>query len=233
MSSRQTLIKHPVHVRYCTTGQNIRGDMTQRLPLDLMIQEETDKRQATVYCAKCSSREPEVSGKASWKMQPLSCTKPGKIPRRMSKRATQEGRPMTHSWPSGRQGTGWALRQAQLSREEGGSEGISEAGRTVSGHCHSPSTGTRKNRTLRTGMRRETAMTDTKHLIKMRVHSFTQWTNSTKCRKVCVNTSVPLPSVLEIEKTQHKETAHLFVLDTAQWELNKKIWEWIRKRMYL
>ena len=191
-----------------------------------------DKGQATAHCE--SAHQGSLrSGKASWKMQPLSCTKPGKISRRKFKRATQEGRAMMHRWPSGQQDTGWALLRTQLSREEGGPEGISEAGRTVSGHCQGPSTGTRKDRTLRTGMRRETATTDTKHLTKMRVHSLTRWTNSTKCHEVCVNTSVPLPSVLEIEETQHRVTAHLFVLDTAQWELNKKIWEWIRKRMYL
>ena len=60
------MVKSPGRVGYLTTGQNIRGDMTQMLPLDLVIQGKMDQEQATGHCINTKSSSEEPAGRESF-----------------------------------------------------------------------------------------------------------------------------------------------------------------------
>lgn len=121
-------------------ARNIQANKTQMLPLDLMVQEETDEEQATTR--QCETRSwgrthrhrGETRIRESFLEHMISELAQGlwRKPEESSKEATQEGTAMVQGWQSGRPShrlstVPWACRRERVRGES------SEEGRAVSG----------------------------------------------------------------------------------------------------
>lgn len=153
----QLLLKWGANKRWSSThyvsstgphARNIQANKTQMLPLDLMVQEETDKEQATTR--QCETRSwgrtqgiggKPGSGKASWNIWSLSWHKAcEENQKRVQKKPHRKARRWCKAGNQDGQVTGWALCPGPAGGS--GSEGRApRKGEQLAGHDHSASTG--------------------------------------------------------------------------------------------